>query len=232
LLELDTDFGTLLDYLKELGVDQNTIVVFSGDNGPDELAPWRGTAGYFEGSYFTGMEGSLRTPAIIRFPGRVKPGQRSNEVVHIVDMFPTLVLWAGLAVPNDRAIDGVDQRAFFEGEQSHSNRDGFPFWLGPQLYGVKWRNFKLALVKQRTLTDPASPLPNPHLINLDTDPRELEPLDYPYIHTWVLTHIGRIVEEFQASVKREPLIPAGAPLDFRPGEKGYKGDQTIEVEID
>jgi arylsulfatase A-like enzyme len=66
LLQMDTDFGTLLDYLTSLGVDDNTIVVFSGDNGPEELTPWRGTAGYFDGSYFTGMEGSLRTCPQVR----------------------------------------------------------------------------------------------------------------------------------------------------------------------
>ena len=216
LLELDTDFGTLLDYLNQLGVADNTIVVFSGDNGPEEAQPWRGTAGYFEGSYFTGMEGSLRTPALIRYPGHVAPSLKSNEVVHITDMFTTLILWAGLRVPTDRVIDGVDQRNFFEGKQVDSSRDGFPYWLGPELYGVKWRNFKLAMVQQKTLTDPALPLPNPHLINLDTDPKEREPVDYPYIHTWVGAHVATILAAYQESVKREPLIPAGAPLDFVP----------------
>lgn len=219
LLELDTDFGTLLDYLKQLGVADNTIVVFSGDNGPEEAELWRGTAGYFEGSYFTGMEGSLRTPAMVRYPGHVPPGQKSNEIVHITDMFTTLLLWAGLEPPKDRAIDGVDQRSFFEGKQRTSSREGFPFWLGSELYGVKWHQFKLVMVKQRTLTDPALPLPNPHLINLDTDPKEREPIDYPYIHTWVGVHISKILQDYEESVKREPLIPAGAPLDFVPKRK-------------
>jgi arylsulfatase len=219
LLQLDCDFGTLLDYLKELGVADQTIVAFSGDNGPEEAEPWRGTAGYFEGSYFTGMEGSLRTPAIVRYPGHVPAGQVSNEIVHITDMFTTLLLWSGLEVPKDRVIDGVDQRPFFEGKQINSNRDGFPYWLGSELYGVKWRNFKLVLVLQKTLTDPALRLPNPHLINLDTDPKEREPLDYPYLHTWVGAHVAKILEQYVESVKREPLIPAGAPLDYTPGEK-------------
>jgi arylsulfatase len=216
LLELDSDFGELLDCLSELGVADNTIVVFSGDNGPEEAAPWRGTAGYFEGSYFTGMEGSLRTPALIRYPGHVPPGQRSNEIVHITDMYTTILSWAGLKVPSDRVIDGLDQRPFLEGKQDHSARDGFLFWLGPHLYGVKWRNFKLVLVKQKTLTDPALQLPNPHLINLDTDPKEREPIDYPYLHTWVGAHVARMLREYQASVEREPLIPAGSPLDYVP----------------
>jgi arylsulfatase A-like enzyme len=225
LLQLDADFGTLLDYLTELGVADNTIVVFSGDNGPEEAAPWRGTAGYFEGSYFTGMEGSLRPPAIVRYPGLVPAGQKSNEIVHITDMFTTLLRWAGLNVPNDRVIDGVHQRAFFEGTQKDSNRAGFPFWLGSQLYGVKWRNFKLVLVKQKTLSDPALPLPNPHLINLDTDPKEREPYDYPYLHTLLLAHVGQILADYQDSVTGEQLIPAGAPLDFVPKPKS-RGTQA------
>jgi len=222
LLELDSDFGTVLDCLSEIGAADNTIVVFSGDNGPEEAAPWRGTAGYFEGSYFTGMEGSLRTPAIVRYPNFVPPGQKSNEIIHITDMFATLLLWAGLEVPRDRVIDGVDQRAFLEGKQSTSNREGFPFWLGSELYGVKWHQFKLVLIKQKTLTDPAMPLPTPHLINLDTDPKEREPLDYPYLHTWVGAHVAKILHGYQESISQEPLIPLGAPLDYVPKVKPSK----------
>lgn len=113
LLELDADFGTLLDWLDELGVADNTVVVFSGDNGPEEVELWRGTPGFWEGSYFTGMEGSLRTPCLIRYPGVVPQSRVSNEIVHSTDMFPTLLGWAGAAVPSDRIIDGVDQRAFW-----------------------------------------------------------------------------------------------------------------------
>jgi arylsulfatase A-like enzyme len=133
------------------------------------------------------MEGSLRTPALVRYPGHVPPGQKSNEIIHITDMFTTLLLWSGLQVPKDHVIDGIDQRGFLEGKQRNSNREGFPYWLGSELYGVKSRNFKLVMVEQKTLTDPALPLPNPHLINLDTDPKEREPFDYPYIHTWLRT---------------------------------------------
>jgi arylsulfatase len=116
-------------------------------------------------------------------------------------------------------IDGVDQRAFFEAKQTNSNRDGFPYWLNSDLYGVKWHNFKVVLVEQKTLTDPALKLQTPHVINLDTDPKEREPMDYPYIHTWVGEHTGKIIVQFQESVKREPLIPVGAPLDYVPKQK-------------
>jgi arylsulfatase len=220
LLELDTDFGTILDWLDEMGIAGSTIVVLSGDNGPEEVELWRGTPGPWEGSYFTGMEGSLRTPCLVRYPGVVPESRVSNEIVHITDMFPTLLGWASAEVPGDRVIDGVDQRAFFTGEQERSSREGFLYWNGPTLFGVKWRNFKLRLVLQRYLTDPALPLPTPEIINLLTDPKERSSIALPHLHTWVAAPAGALIAEFEASTRREELIPAGAPLDFVPGPAG------------
>ncbi len=219
LLQLDSDFGEILDTLKELKVDGNTIVVFSGDNGPEELEAWRGHPGFFDGSYFTGMEGSLRTPCMVRYPGRVPSGRQSNEIVHITDMFTTLLQWAGAPVPADRIIDGVDQRQFLEDRSETSARDGFPYWMADTLYGVKWRNFKMSFYVQRTLTEPALKLATPHVVNLTVDPKERKAIDLPYIHSWTAAHFGRIMKDFTASVKREPPIPAGAPLDHVPGRK-------------
>jgi arylsulfatase len=219
LLQLDGDFGDILDKVDELGISDNTIVVFAGDNGNEEMILNRGTGGYWEGSYFTGMEASLRTPCLVRWPGKIPAAVESNEIVHVTDWFTTLLNMAGLEVPDDREIDGIDQSPFFYGEQEESNRDGFIFWNGEKMYGVKWRNFKLALVEQKYFTDPALPLGFPHIINLITDPKEREPFNPVYLHTWTLAHFGRLIAEFQASVKREQLIPGGAPLDFVPERK-------------
>ena len=220
LLEMDADFGTLLDLLDDLDIADNTIVVFAGDNGPEDTLPGRGTAGFWDGSYFTGMEGSLRTPCLLRWPGRVAPGRVSNEIVHVTDMFTALIRWAGCEVPGDRVIDGVDQGAFFCADQDRSNRQGFLFWNGDKLYGVKWQNFKTVFVEQRQFFDPAPPIANPRIINLLTDPKEREPVDWPRP-----AHLGGGVlhppnRGFQASLQREPLIPFGAPLNFVPSPHG------------
>ena len=216
IMQLDADFGRLLDLLQEAGVAENTIVVFSGDNGPEYMEPWRGDAGRFVGSYFTGMEGSLRTPCIIRYPGVVPAHVESNEVVHITDMYTTLINWTGAAVPKDRVIDGLDQRAFLEGRQPNSAREGFPYWMGETMYGVKWQNFKVVFVAKESFAAPEKKLATPWVINLDVDPKEEKPYNYPYLHTWTMAHVGRILNEFGTSVEKEPLIPAGAALDHVP----------------
>jgi hypothetical protein len=78
-------------------------VVFAGDNGPEEVL-WRGTPGYWEGSYFAGGEGNLRTPCIVRWPGNL-PGRRvSDEIMHVTDWFTTLLHAAGVPEPTDRVI--------------------------------------------------------------------------------------------------------------------------------
>lgn len=216
LLQLDSDFGDLLDYLEEIGADKNTIIVFSGDNGPEYMEPWRGDPGRFSGSYFTGLEGSLRTPCIVKYPEIVPEKQVSNEIVHISDMFTTLIKWTGANVPNDRIIDGFDQRGFLEGKQKESARVGYPYWMGETMYGVKWQNFKVVFIQKKSFADPELKLATPYVINLDVDPKEKKPYNYPYLHTWVMSPVGKLLTEFSESIKREQLIPAGAALDFIP----------------
>jgi arylsulfatase len=123
---------------------------------------------------------------------------------------------AGLREPDDRVIDGVNQLDWLTGRASSSHRDGYIYWMGAETYGVKWRNFKLVLVQQRYLSDAATKLPTPRLINLTTDPHEREAVSLPHLHTWVAYHFNDLLGSFQASVAREPLIPMGAPLDHVP----------------
>jgi len=216
LLELDADFGTLLELLDELDVAGDTLVVFAGDNGPEDVLLWRGSPGYWEGSYFAGGEGNLRTPCIVRWPGRVEGGRASDEIMHVTDWFTTILHAAGLSEPNDRVIDGVNQLEWLTGEAESSARESYIYWMGPTMYGVKWRNFKLVLVAQRYMQDAAAKLPTPRLINLATDPQEREPASLPHLHTWAATHFNKIIGDFEASVHREPPVPMGAPLDFVP----------------
>jgi arylsulfatase A-like enzyme len=214
LLQLDHDFGSLLDELDALGVADNTIVVFAGDNGPEDHLLGRGTAGFFDGSYFSSAEGGIRTPCLIRWPGQV-PVRESNEMVHVTDMFTTLVRWAGAEVPGDRLIDGRDQREFFAGDPK-SNREGCMVWLNDELHAVKWSQFKISLKRQQHFHDPEMPLGFARIINLLEDPKEREAVNQTHVRWWVMQHAHRIIGEFDQSVRTEPLIPPGSPIDHVP----------------
>ena len=130
LAEMDYRTGQILDAIKEAGVEDNTLVIFTSDNGPEATDPWQGANGPWRGSYFTAMEGSLRAPFIIRWPGKVPAGRVNNEIVHIVDLYTTLARVGGAEVPKDRPIDGVDQLDFLLGNRRTSNREGFPAYRG------------------------------------------------------------------------------------------------------
>jgi arylsulfatase len=146
LAEMDHRKGQILDAIKELGVEDNTLVIFTSDNGPEATHPWEGSAGPWRGTYFTAMEASLRAPFILRWPGKVPAGRVSNEIVHIVDTFTTLAHVGGAEIPKDRPIDGVDQLNFFMGKQENSNREGFPAYVASRLSAIKWRNWKAHLI--------------------------------------------------------------------------------------
>jgi arylsulfatase len=216
LAEMDANVGTLLDAVADLGIADDTIVVFTSDNGPEATWPWQGSSGPWRGYYFTHMEGSLRAPFIIRWAGRIAPGRVSNEIVHEVDTFTTFAAIAGAEVPDDRPIDGVDQTDFFLGRSEHSAREGFPIYVADRLEGAKWRNWKLVFYEeQRDWWTPPVKLGNPKAFDLITDPKE----EYPQtglLNTWNAGPTMRIVTEIEASLDEHPPIVPGTPDPYVP----------------
>jgi arylsulfatase len=212
LAEMDHNVGQMLDAVDKLGIADNTIVIFASDNGAEFIKPWDGWSGPWRGQYFTALEGGIRVPFMVRWPGKVPAGRVSNEIVHGVDLFATLAKLAGAQVPNDRSMDTVDQSDFFLGKSEKSAREGFPIWCADRLTAVKWRNWKLHFYKQDTMFDPPVKLGIPFIINLYTDPRE----EKPTTDTWVVTPMLKLVGAFQASTKDNPLIPMGTPDPYAP----------------
>jgi arylsulfatase A-like enzyme len=216
LAEMDYRTGQILDAIKQAGIEDNTIVIFASENGPEATDPWQGDSGPWRGTYFTAMEASLRAPFIIRWPGKVPAGRVSNEIVHIVDTYTTLAHVGGAEVPKDRAIDGVDQMDFFLGKQETSNREGFPAYVADRLTAVKWRNWKMHLIKQDNMYDVPQKLPLPKLNNLLADRKEER--DVIAFNSWVTFPMVKIVGEFEASLKKYPLIKVGTPDPYTPPE--------------
>lgn len=214
LAEMDYRTGQILDAIKEAGIEDNTLVVFTSDNGPEATHPWEGDSGPWRGTYFTAMEASLRAPFIVRWPGKVPAGRVNNEIVHIVDCYTTLARVGGAQIPKDRPIDGVDQLDFFLGKQENSNREGFPAYVADRLTAVKWRNWKVHFIKQDNMYDPPLKLPLPKVINLFTDLKEER--DVGAYNTWVAEPVMKIVGEFEASLKKYPPIKLGTPDPYTP----------------
>ena len=214
MAEMDANVGRVLDAIDRLGIARNTIVLWCTDNGPEQRRPWRGSPGPWSGFYNTVMEGGIRTPCIIRWPGRIPAGRVSNEIVHQVDLFPTLAAAAGAdVVPKDRAIDGVNQLPFLEGKQNHSNRDHVIFYTNQQLRAVKWRDWKLHYAYTPEAGAPAVP-PLMRLFNLLSDPKE--ETDIKDANPWVFSVIEKLVAEFTASVGHYPHVPPNARDPYVP----------------
>lgn len=223
LAEMDSHVGEILDAIDTLNIRDNTIVVFTSDNGPEATWPWQGNSGPWRGYYFTHMEGSLRAPFIIRWPNRVPAGRVSNEIVHEVDTFTTLAKIGGASVPQDRPIDGVDQTDFLLGKSEKSNREGFPVFVADRLEAVKWRNWKIVFYdEQRDWWSPPIKLGTPKAFNLITDPKE----EYPQtglLSTWSAGPAIKVMVDFEASLKKYPPIPPGTPDPYTPPGKAAAG---------
>ena len=126
LAQMDHNVGRLLDTIERLGLRDDTIVVFTSDNGADTTTLHkRGSAGPWAGTIFTPMEGSNRVPFIIRWPGRVPADRETDAIVHEVDTFTTLLRFADAEVPQDRPIDGVDQRDLLSARPNPRRGRGF-----------------------------------------------------------------------------------------------------------
>ncbi len=224
LMQIDSYTGELLETLEELGLAESTIFIFTADNGPESIrtqnnnltveTALHGSAGPWRGTLFTGFEGALRVPFVVRWPGRIEAGRSSDEIVHALDLFPTFAAVAGGAVPDDRPIDGVDVSGFLLGETDESGREGFVVYMGNDVFGVKWRNWKVHFNEQDDWSDVKRMYTMPRVYNLLADPQEIDNVLFP--NTWVLRAALPQLQEHVASLRAHPPIPTGAPDPYEP----------------
>jgi len=224
LMQIDSYTGELLDTIDHLGIAKNTIFVFTADNGPEagdfgettltvETAV-HGSAGPWRGTLFTGFEGALRVPFVIRWPGKIPAGTSSDEIVHEMDLFPTFARIAGGKVPEDRPIDGQDMTDFFFGKSKRSGREGFIVYMGNDIFGVKWRNWKLHFKEQNAWNSTLHEYTMPKVYNLMNDPQERDNVLFP--HTWVPKAALVQLTEHMVSLKTNPPINPGTKDPYVP----------------
>ena len=148
--EIDWSVGRIVDKLRELGIDRNTMIVFTSDNGPWlQYGVDGGSAGALRAGKGTSYEGGMRVPGIYWWPGKIPAGQVSSEVVSNMDVLPTLAALGGAELPGDRVIDGHDIRSLLFGEKgARSPYERFFYFAGAapprvRLRGVRDGRWKL-----------------------------------------------------------------------------------------
>ena len=141
LLELDWSVGQVLNKLKQLSIDEKTLVIFTSDNGP-----WYGgSTGGLRGMKSNNWEGGLRVPLIARWPGRIPAGHVSDAPAIMMDLFPTALSAAGIALPADRTIDGKDLFPILT-SNSGSQHDAIFSMLADRVVSVRSGKWKLHVV--------------------------------------------------------------------------------------
>ncbi|EED35320.1 arylsulfatase F [Luminiphilus syltensis NOR5-1B] len=209
LAQTDDYVGDLLDTIDALDIAEDTLFIFTADNGREGIPGSWGFTGPWRGGMFSPWEGSLRVPFLIRWPGKIPSGTVSNDIVHLVDLMPTFAAATHSELPDDRILDGLDQLPFFLGETENSPRESVMVYVGNELFGAKWRNWKILFKDMDTDSYAIRDLAYPSIYNLIVDPKEEVPEGNYLPDTWVDAPLYQVVEDFEASLEAD----TGAPDD-------------------
>ncbi len=193
MVEHDGHVGQILDKLDELGIADNTIVMYSTDNGAEAMTWPDGGTIPFRGEKNTNWEGGYRVPCAIRWPGVIKPGTIVNDIGSHEDMLPTLLAAVGEPDIKEKLkaggvsaigrnykvhLDGYNLLPFFKGKQAESPRKDFLYWTDDgDIAALRYNNWKIVFLEQRAhgfdvWQEPFVTLRFPKLFNLRTDPFE------------------------------------------------------------
>jgi len=231
MIDHDKCIGEMLDFLDELGIADNTFVQYSTDNGP-HMNTWP-DAGMtpFRSEKNTSWEGAYRVPCMVRFPGQIKAGSVSNEIVSHLDWFPTILAIAGepdIAEKLKKShkvgsktfkvhLDGYNLLPYLTGKEAKSPRKGFIYFTDDgDVAALRYDNWKLMFMEQRVETtlkiwlEPFVVLRTPYIFNLRMDPYERGIQTSNTFYDWMFRHIYLLVPaqagvaEFLATFKEFP----------------------------
>jgi arylsulfatase len=241
MVEHDRQVGQLLAKLEELGIADNTIVMYSTDNGAEELSWPDGGTTPFRGEKDTNYEGGWRVPTFIRWPGVIKPGTVSNEIFSHQDMLPTLVAAAGEPDIVEKCrkgytagaktfkvyLDGFNMLPYLKGEVKKNPRPGFLYWSDEgDLMAIRYGDWKVHFTVQRSegmmaWQEPFTSLRFPMLVNLRSDPFEnAEVAADVYYNKWradrvfMLVPAGALVAQYMQTMMEFP--PRQSPESWSP----------------
>ncbi|MNK53970.1 Arylsulfatase [compost metagenome] len=210
MIDHDRNVGSLLDYLDELGIAEDTLVVYSTDNGPHRNSWPDGGMTPFRSEKDTNWEGAFRIPLVVRYPGKIKPGTISNDIVQHHDWLPTFLELAGnKTVVEDlkkgvkaigrtykNHIDGVSLLPRLTGKAEKSPRNLFVYISDDgDMLGIRYDNWKVTFMEQRckgTMQlwgEPFTAMRIPKIYNLRTDPYEFADVTSNTYWDWYINHV-------------------------------------------
>ena len=223
--EIDWSVGEVLGALKSNSLDDNTLVLFSSDNGP-----WyQGSPGKLRGRKDTTYEGGVREPFIARWPGRIPRDRVSDALCSLMDVFPTVTALCGGKLPG-KPLDGLDIWPLLSGQKQQVERDPLLYFHLWDLQCARWGNWKIHVARNNTTAFVPPPpggvrnyvLPHPELYDLSNDPDESYDVapKYPDIVAKMQAKIGEMLKTFPEPVQRawadaksrqaDPNTPVGA----------------------
>jgi arylsulfatase A-like enzyme len=200
--ELDWNVGRLLDTLRQMQLDRQTLVVFTSDNGPWATYDQQGgSAGVLRGAKGGTFEGGMRVPAIFWWPGTIRSGV-VTDIGSTLDLLPTLAAIAGVDAPRDRALDGHALTPVLRGT-GRSPRETMIYYRGATVFAVRHGAFKAHFFTRSEYgADTVAAHQPPLLYNLDHDPSEK--FDVAKDHPAVVAEIERIAAAHKKGVNPVP----------------------------
>jgi arylsulfatase A-like enzyme len=241
MIDHDKNVGQVLKALDDLGIADNTFVMYSTDNGPHMNSWPDGAMTPFRSEKNSNWEGAYRVPAMVRWPGKVKPGTVANDIVAHLDWLPTLLAVAGDAQVTDKLLkgyqvggmnykvhlDGYNLLPYLTGQVAKSPRDSF-FYINDdqQLTGLRYDNWKFVFMEQRAQgtmaiwAEPFVSLRVPKIFNLRTDPYERADITSNTYYDWILDHAfafvpaQNVVGQFIATFKDYPQRQKAASFNL------------------
>jgi arylsulfatase A-like enzyme len=246
MVEHDATVGTILKALDDLGIANDTFVIYTTDNGP-HMNSWPDAAMTpFRSEKNTNWEGAFRVPCFVRWPGRIKPGETSNEIISGLDWLPTLMAVAGDTDIKQKLLtgytagaktfkvhlDGYNQLPYLTGQQEHGERhDFFYFNDDGDLVSVRYENWKMVFEEQRaegTLriwAEPFTDLRVPKLFDLRADPYERADITSNTYYDWFLSNAGIMYGMLAVSSKFLDTFK-----EFPPSQRAgsFNIDQAVE----
>ena len=214
MIDHDKNVGTVLKAIDDAGIADNTFVMYSTDNGPHMNSWPDGAMTPFRNEKNSNWEGAYRVPCMVRWPGKIKPGSVSNEIVGHHDWLPTLLAMAGDKEVKQKLLkgykvgdmtykvhlDGYDLGPYLTGQTDKSPRESFIYCNDDQqVTGLRFDNWKLVFMEQRLRgtmgiwAEPFTTLRLPKMFNLRTDPYERADVTSNTYYDWLLDHVFLMV---------------------------------------